>query len=440
MIQRLSAHCPHCDAAARLAEALEPRRLFNSSPAFVDAIDNPYLPFLPGAVYVYRGQDEGGMSIRSRVNVMAETREVMGVTCTVVRDREFVNGELVEDTRDWYAQDRAGNVWYFGEDSREIEDGRVVSRDGSWEAGVNGAFPGIIMRAGPEVGDEYQQEGAPGVAEDRAEVVGFDADIATAFASFGDCLTTRETNPLEAGSAENKFYAPGIGFVMSQGLDDEGEPAGEVLALNSYTLPPAAFTTAIDNPYFPLTPGTTMIYRGKNEEGASLRNRTSVLRDTRVVNGVTCVVVRDRAYEAGELVEDTRDWYAQDLAGNVWYFGEDSRDIEDGQVVGRGGSWEAGINGAVAGIIMRAVPRAGDAYRQELAPGIAEDEARVLGFGAKVRTPFATFGNCLQNEEFTALEPDLLEHKFYAPGIGLVMSKGIRGGNEVMRLSEIRIE
>ncbi|MGH2764672.1 MAG: hypothetical protein ACRDKA_01980 [Actinomycetota bacterium] len=125
--------------------------------AFVRDIDNPYLPLTPGQTLVYEGVSDGERE-RVEVTVTPETKQVMGVTATVVRDRAFVDGELVEDTFDWFAQDRQGNVWYFGEETAEYKGGEIVTRAGSWEAGVDGARPGIVMLAEPRVGDTFRQE------------------------------------------------------------------------------------------------------------------------------------------------------------------------------------------------------------------------------------------------------------------------------------------
>ena len=124
---------------------------------FVDVINNPYFPITPGAKYIYEGETEDGLE-RIEVEILAETRDVMGVTTTVIRDTVYLDGELIEDTFDWYAQDKEGNVWYFGEDSKEYENGAVVNTKGSWEAGVDGAQPGLIMPANPQVGQTYRQE------------------------------------------------------------------------------------------------------------------------------------------------------------------------------------------------------------------------------------------------------------------------------------------
>jgi hypothetical protein len=416
-----------------VAGAIEPlERRAMLAAQFAEVIDNPFFPLIPGTTLIYRGTDSDGAAFRSRVTVTGLKAEIMGVQTSVVREREYQDGELVEDTRDYFAQDLAGNVWYFGEDSREIEDEEVTGTEGSWRAGVNGARPGIIMRAAPAVGDEYQQEGAPGVAEDAARVISLNGRAMVPFATFGDCVQTQEFNPLDAeGGTEHKFYAPGIGLVKAQEVDGT-----EVARLAYVQLAPEAFDDTIDNPLFPLVPGTTYIYRGTDEDGQSVRTRFEVTDQTRVITGVTATVVRDREFVAGELVEDTLDFFAQDKAGNVWYFGEDSKEIEDGEVVSTEGSWLAGENGARAGIIMRARPGVGDEYFQENAPGVAVDQARVLSYGNRVVVPVGTFGNALKTEEFTALEPGVLDNKFYAPGVGFVMSEAV-GGGEVLRLAYI---
>jgi hypothetical protein len=168
----------------------------------VDAVDNPFLPLAPGSRWVYEGVVDG-VAERVVVEVLDERRPVMGIDAVVVLDRAFEDGELVEETYDWFAQDADGNVWYLGEDSHEIDDGVAVSSDGSWEAGVDGARPGIVMLADPREGDEYRQELYPGEAEDMAEVVAVEEDR----------VVTREWNPLEPGVEEEKTYERGVGLV-----------------------------------------------------------------------------------------------------------------------------------------------------------------------------------------------------------------------------------
>lgn len=191
---------------------------------FVEEIDNPYFPLTPGTTFVYEGEsDEDNETLKTEVNVTNETKVIMGVNTTVVRETEYEGGELEEETLDWYAQDKDGNVWYFGEDSKEYDEGEVVNTSGSWEAGVDGAQPGIIMGGDPQVGDVYYQEFAPGEAEDKAEVVSLNESVTVAYGSFESCLMTREWNPLEPGEEENKYYAPGVGLLLEEEVEDGAE-------------------------------------------------------------------------------------------------------------------------------------------------------------------------------------------------------------------------
>ncbi len=181
---------------------------------FVSTIDHPYLTLKPGRVWVYEGKNEDGENERVEIEVTQETRAVMGVTTTVVRERNWKDGELVEDTFDWFAQDNAGNVWYFGEDSKEIEKGQVVSAEGSWEAGVNGAKPGIIMKADPQVGDTYRQEFLKGEAEDMGQVFSKDDSVSIGLGSYQNCLRIKDWTPLEPNVVEHKFYSKETGNVI----------------------------------------------------------------------------------------------------------------------------------------------------------------------------------------------------------------------------------
>jgi len=201
----------------------------------------------------------------------------------------------------------------------------------------------------------------------------------------------------------------------------------------------ADFVAVVDNPYWPLTLGTTLIYEGETEDGPE-RIVVEVIDDTKVILGVTCTVVRDRVFLDGELIEDTLDWYAQDTEGNVWYFGEDSKEIEDGQVVDTAGSWEAGVAGATPGIIMKGDPEVGDQYRQEFFAGEAEDMAKILSLNESVTVAAGSFDNCWQIMEWSALEPEVVAHKFYAPGVGSILEIHVEGDLERVELVEIRNE
>jgi hypothetical protein len=187
---------------------------------FVDRIDNPFLPLLPGARWVYEGEVDGELE-RVEVVVTDERREVMGVSTVVVRDTVTVDGELEEETFDWFAQDGDGNVWYFGEDSREYDGGQVASTEGSWEAGVDGAQPGIVMEAAPGVGDAYRQEYYPGEAEDLAEVTAVDGTASVPAGSYAEVLVTKEWTPVEPDTIEEKHYASGVGLVLEVGVEPD---------------------------------------------------------------------------------------------------------------------------------------------------------------------------------------------------------------------------
>ncbi|MCC6791550.1 MAG: hypothetical protein IT336_07700 [Thermomicrobiales bacterium] len=204
------------------------------------------------------------------------------------------------------------------------------------------------------------------------------------------------------------------------------------------TIDPVNFIGAIDNPFLPLVPGTRFIYEG-SADGVPTRVETTVTGETRTIMGIRCVVVLDLAYEDGELIEETRDWYAQDVAGNVWYFGEASQDIEDGEVVDTHGSWEAGVDGAQPGIIMPANPAIGVPYAQELAPGIAEDMAEVARIGDDVTVPYGAFGDVLVIREWNPLDPGVIEEKFYAPGVGLIREVAIEGEDEHLDLIDVQV-
>lgn len=181
---------------------------------FVRQIDNPYFPLEPGTTFIYRGENEGA-PIRIEVIVTRETKEIMGVMTTVVRQINYEDGVLIEDTLDWFAQDKEGNVWYFGEDTKAFDENGNVSTEGSWEAGVDGAQPGIIMLARSRKGDRYQQEFYPGEAEGMAQVLGYKKSLCVSYGCFKDVLQIKEWSPLDPGVVEHKYYAKGVGFIFA---------------------------------------------------------------------------------------------------------------------------------------------------------------------------------------------------------------------------------
>jgi hypothetical protein len=183
---------------------------------------------------------------------------------------------------------------------------------------------------------------------------------------------------------------------------------------------PAKFVATIDNPFMPLTPGTTFIYEGQTAQGLE-HNEVFVTHNTKVIDGVTCVEVLDTVKIDGNPEEQTLDWFAQDTNGNVWYFGEHSEELASGLVVSLEGSFMAGVDGAAPGIVMKAHPAVGDFYRQEFDLDNAEDLAGVLSLNESVTVAAGSFQNCLETEETEALDPGALEHKFYAAGVGNVL-------------------
>jgi hypothetical protein len=190
-------------------------------------IDNPYFPLVPGTTFIYNGTTDGEPSSDVFI-VTNEIKDVDGITARVVHDNAYENGELVEFTDDWFAQDDNGNVWYMGEFTTEVETG---SHEGSWEAGVHGSKPGIFMEANPQVGDSYQQEFGRGVAEDSAEIVSLTDSVCVTYGCFDNVLETRETTPLEPTVEEHKFFAPGVGDIKE--LVTKG--GSEVLELTDIT-------------------------------------------------------------------------------------------------------------------------------------------------------------------------------------------------------------
>jgi hypothetical protein len=209
----------------------------------------------------------------------------------------------------------------------------------------------------------------------------------------------------------------GCGGDDDDGGNEETQAASPTLPQGSepINLDPAEFTTEITNPYWPMTPGSHWVYRETDKDEVLKVVVTVTDQTKRIANGVEARVVHDVVSQDGEPAEVTDDWYAQDSDGNVWYLGEDTAEYEDGKVVSREGSFEAGVDGAQAGIIMPANPEPGLAYRQEYYPGQAEDRGRVLGLNGKATVPFGNFDGLLQTEDTNPLsEPPQVEHKFYA--------------------------
>jgi hypothetical protein len=217
-------------------------------------------------------------------------------------------------------------------------------------------------------------------------------------------------------------------------------PPGELAPIHGTYAPkidPANFVTTIDNRYLPFKPGTTFHYEGVRGTTPQTDDEV-VLHRTKKILGVTCTVVRDTVSGHGRAVERTDDWYAQDKQGNVWYMGEDSFELKNGHFVKASDSWKSGVNGAKPGIIMPGHPRPGDAYRQEYyPPGKALDEARVLRLSGTLTVPYGTFSKLLVTSERSPLEPQT-EQKYYAPGVGEIAERVVKGHHEEFRLVSVK--
>ena len=203
---------------------------------------------------------------------------------------------------------------------------------------------------------------------------------------------------------------------------------------------PKDFVARVDNRYFPLIPGTRFHYEGVAEDGRTPQADVMVVTHrTKPILGVRCTVVRDTVSSRGRAIERTFDWYAQDRYGNVWYMGEDTRERNKrGRFVKQSDSWKAGVAGAKPGIIMPGRQRRGDAYRQEYYPRHAEDQARVLGRGGRVKVPQGTYRHTLLTVETSPrLEPGVAERKYYVAGVGDIKEHTVRGNREQIQLISV---
>ncbi|MGK2861606.1 MAG: hypothetical protein ACSLE0_06705 [Chitinophagaceae bacterium] len=190
----------------------------------------------------------------------------------------------------------------------------------------------------------------------------------------------------------------------------------------------------ITNPYFPVTAGKKYIYEGQTQDGLE-RIEEQRLTSTKIILGIPCIIVNFKAFLNGTLIEEAWDWYAQDNEGNVWYFGEDVNNYNsNGSLKDHAGSWQAGVDGAQPGTIMPANVKKGMAYREEYYFNHAEDRAEIIETGLTVTTPMGIFTNCIQTRNWTELEPDLNENKFYAPGIGLIKEVNVSDNTEIVLL------
>jgi hypothetical protein len=226
------------------------------------------------------------------------------------------------------------------------------------------------------------------------------------------------------------FAASAVLFVAACGGESKSSSSSPLpTGSEPAKLDPADFTTDIDNPYWPMSPGSRWVYR--EVENGEVQRVTVVVTDrTKTIDGIEARVVHDLVTTTdGESVEDTLDWYAQDSKGNLWYLGEDTKEYEDGKVVSTEGSWEHGVDGAEAGIIVAAEPEQGLTYREEYYAGEAEDAAEVLSVDGKAQVPFGRFTGAMITRNFSGIEPNVEELKFYAKDVGPVLELLVSGGS-----------
>jgi hypothetical protein len=228
--------------------------------------------------------------------------------------------------------------------------------------------------------------------------------------------------------------------ITACGDDDENESTPDLpKGSEQVELDPADFTTGIDNPWWPMAPGSRWVYRETDSEGANQRVVVTVTDRTKTIaNGVEARVVHDVVTEDGEPVEVTDDWYAQDQDGNIWYLGEETTEYEDGKPVSQEGSFEAGVDGAEAGIVMPAQPEVGMTYRQEYYAGEAEDEGAIVSLDEQAEVPAGHFEPVLMTNDTNPLEPKVNEFKFFARGVGPVLAVSVSGGSDREELLSYR--
>jgi hypothetical protein len=240
--------------------------------------------------------------------------------------------------------------------------------------------------------------------------------------------------PLASGCGSS-----GSNSSSTTGAATSASAAAPIHGTYSPTINPANFVSTIDNKYFPLEPGTGFHYKGVAENGKTPQTDDMVVTNqTKKIMGVDATVIRDTVSSHGQPIEKTLDWYAQDSAGNVWYMGEDTRELDHGRFVKQSDSWEAGVDGAQPGIIMPGDPQKGDAYRQEYYPGHAMDQAEILGSGGAVTVPNGSYKNTLLTAETApTIDPGVVEQKYYVAGVGDVKEQTVKGDKEQIQLISI---
>ena len=413
--------------------ALDISRCAPDAGPFSAEIDNPFFPLPIGTQWVLAGEEDGA-PVRVVITSLADAEVVAGVTTRVVEEREWDDGELVEVSRNFFAQTADGTVCYYGEDVDDYEAGEIVGHGGAWRAGVNGALPGILIAANPQVGQMFKQEVAVGVAQDQAEQVAAGESVTVGLGTFTDTIRFIESSPLDSGTSE-KVYARGIGLLvddpieripMSRSfcgtLDGDGcAPDGARVDLAEPTFSNSAEVT---NPLFPVSRQHSVVLLG-TVDGETFRAEVTLLPTlkTIAINGQSVQVLQSQyaAFLDGRLHEVALDYYGQDDGGAVWYFGEDVFNYDEGVLADTSGTWLAGRDGPVA-MIMPANPQVGDVYRPENIPGLVFEEVTVQSIDVTVDGPYGPVMGAITVEELH-LE-GTTEEKTFAPGYGEFFTGG----------------
>jgi hypothetical protein len=234
-----------------------------------------------------------------------------------------------------------------------------------------------------------------------------------------------------------------LAVLIGAGCGSSGDNSSGTIAAGAGPAGPARvdpkdFSSKVDNAYFPLKPGTTYRYKGV-KDGKSTLDVFAVTHKTKTILGVPCVAIHDRLFQSGKLAEETTDWYTQDRKGNVWYFGEATRELNaKGKTTSTEGSWQAGRGGARPGLFMPRDPRRGQSFRQEYYKGHAEDHFAVVDLGASIKVPQGAYDRALLTKEWTPLEPGVLDHKYYVRGVGEVAEIAAKGPREVGKLVSVK--
>ncbi len=417
---------------------------------FVKIVDNPYFPLIPGTRWVYAGKLADGSTERIEIEILHETRQVNGVAATILHDTVYQADKLVEETFDWYAQDKDGNVWYLGEAVDNYENGVLVDHHGSWEWGVDGALPGVNMWANPaeRLNQTYYQEYYAGQAEDQGQLLSATEQITVSAGSFSEVVQTYDFSALDPDLQEQKFFAPGIGNIKELDLltgeevvlveftpapsavllpqPTTGMPSGVAAQSERVDLVKPTFSNplSITNPLLPITLVDQLIQVGE-KEGKPHRTEFTLLPITTTIEWdgekTPVQVLQFVAYLDGRVLEHALDFLAQADDGSVWYFGEDVFNYMDGVVVDNEGTWLASQDGLPA-MIMPANPQVGNVYRVENFPAKAFEEVTVMAVNQTLEGPRGFIQGVMFVQQIGLEGTTTI--KAFAPGYGEFLAHG----------------